>query len=489
MFQNYRGHKIIKRLASSLLCLALIGSNNTSALANDAIYYDDPAQIVDELGEENTEFLEEPYYDLESDSVEPETENPPEGEVVSSWEWSEPNSNLAQYKDEWYLSFPQTQKQELKDNDFEKLKESLPNQITVTYSNNITRDYSLTWDLSNLNISDIEWLYKLQPTVDDLDTDVSTIFDNLYIYLEFDEENSDNKYPGRYPGRYRQLNPDEINDTKHQVKGITPAGSKINLFDYDPKIGSNGDDVLPAGAKFEDYSNGINKDALLLFGGSAMQGAGFWNLGSGAGRPWGQNNVNMKGIVKSTLKDNYPYINLDQARSTLQNPTEPIITEDGPWGNPDRELMDIANLNHAEYVGAGVDKARALSVNLLKSRGLKVEDDGTVSGSCEKASLRYLFDPDTTADGKKSYQNVTGLFQVDEDGYYYYDARKNFAEFEKSKTVDGNGEESDGSFTLYDGPAVWRTDGGWNPDQQEFSGENSLGNFFPFNTNAIRLTG
>lgn len=191
----------------------------------------------------------------------------------------------------------------------------------------------------------------------------------------------------------------------------------------------------------------------------------------------------MKGIVKSTLEDNYPYINLDQARSTLQNPTEPIITEDGPWGDPNRKLMDIANLNHAEYENAGVNAARALSVKLLESRGLTITGD-TVIGDCEKASLRYLFDPDTTMDGggKESYQNVTGLFQVDEGGYYYYDARKNFAEFKESSATTKDGTQSDGSFTLYDGPAVWRTDAGYNPGTNAFDGDMSLGNFFPFDS-------
>ena len=87
-------------------------------------------------------------------------------------------------------------------------------------------------------------------------------------------------------------------------------------------------------------------------------------------------------------------------------------------------------------------------------------------------------------DVKRSYKNVTGLFQVDEDGYYYYDARKNFAEFQKS-TDDAStkdGRTSDGSFILYDGPAVWRTDAGWNKDTQSFDGDMSLGNFYPFNT-------
>ena len=292
-------------------------------------------------------------------------------------------------------------------------------------------------------------------------------------------------YAALCPGTRTPLAQDQIDDDNfwagHQVHGITPAGTTVNLFDYDPKIGNRDNDVLPNGAKFENYSKGINENALLLFGGSAMREAGFWNLGSGAGRPWGQNNVNMKGIVKSTLKDNYPYINLDQARSTLQNPTIPIIMADGPWGVPNRELMDIANLNHAEYENAGVDKARALSEKLLISRGL-TPTGNTVSGNCEKASLRYLFDPDATTDGKESYQNVTGLFQVDEDGYYYYDARKNFAEFTKSHATTKDGTQSDGSFTLYDGPAVWRTDAGYNPDTNAFDGDMSLGNFFPFDS-------
>ena len=292
-------------------------------------------------------------------------------------------------------------------------------------------------------------------------------------------------YAATYPGSRTLLTQEQEADdgfwAGHQVHGITPAGTTVNLFDYDPEIGSNGNDVLPDGAKFENYSNGINKDALLLFGGSAMREAGFWNLGSGAGRPWGQNNVNMKGIVKSTLEDNYPCINLDQARSTLQNPTKPIITADDPWGAPNRKLMDIANLNHAESEGAGVDAARALSEKLLTSRGLTITGN-TVSGDCEKASLSYLFDPDTTTDGKESYQNVTGLFQVDEDGYYYYDARKNFAEFEKNSATTKDGAQSDGSFTLYDGPAVWRTDAGWNETTQNFDGDMSLGNFFPFDS-------
>lgn len=58
-------------------------------------------------------------------------------------------------------------------------------------------------------------------------------------------------------------------------------------------------------------------------------------------------------------------------------------------------------------------------------------------------SLGYLFD-DTKQPGKKTYQDVPGLLQVSDDGYYYYDSQKNFAHFDE----DSNG------FTLYDKPAV-----------------------------------
>ena len=57
-------------------------------------------------------------------------------------------------------------------------------------------------------------------------------------------------------------------------------------------------------------------------------------------------------------------------------------------------------------------------------------------------SLAYLFNSDSR-DGKKAYLGVTGLLQVDDDGYYYYDSTKNFASI-----------NADISFTVYNGPAV-----------------------------------
>lgn len=74
-------------------------------------------------------------------------------------------------------------------------------------------------------------------------------------------------------------------------------------------------------------------------------------------------------------------------------------------------------------------------------------------------SLNYLFDPGITHEGKASYQDVQGLLQVDDDGYYYYDSQQNYAVYYD----DAN------SFTLYDNPGV--IPGGSSP----------VGQFFPFN--------
>ena len=83
----------------------------------------------------------------------------------------------------------------------------------------------------------------------------------------------------------------------------------------------------------------------------------------------------------------------------------------------------------------------------------------TLSTALGGATLGYLFNSQSF-DGKQAYMDVDGLLQVDEEGYYYYDSQRNFAEF----------DEGSDSFTLYDTWGV--AHGGNSPD----------GQFFPFNT-------
>ena len=75
-------------------------------------------------------------------------------------------------------------------------------------------------------------------------------------------------------------------------------------------------------------------------------------------------------------------------------------------------------------------------------------------------SLAYLFDPNIEHEGKKSYPDVKGLLQVDNDGYYYYNSQENYAVY----YPDNN------AFTVYDLPGVASS-----------YNASDLGQFFPFN--------
>ena len=276
-------------------------------------------------------------------------------------------------------------------------------------------------------------------------------------------------YAAGFPGKRTVLNNREALEqalTEHQKQGITPEGTTVNLFDYvASKDGAKEKDLttkVSVGsykvAKSSEWNRGINENRLLLFGDSII-GAGYWNNGAGAGRLWAQENTNMKGIVESTLTNGYPNINKAAAKKPIANVDK----------YQEAQLPFCLGWAADENASSDPKNAPGLSQTVLNN------NEDYHGGN---TSLDYLFDL-TENDNKRSYENVTGLFQVDEDGYYYYDARKNFAEFRESNGTSKDGKPSDGSFILYDGPAVWRTDGGW--DGQGFNGDRSLGNFYPFN--------
>lgn len=88
------------------------------------------------------------------------------------------------------------------------------------------------------------------------------------------------------------------------------------------------------------------------------------------------------------------------------------------------------------------------------------ENGELVSGT---ESLAYLFDPAAENDYRSACRNVTGLLQVNKDGYYYYDSTKNYAEY----------DEDSNRFTLYDQSAITYTDN---------TGYTTNGQFFPFDS-------
>ncbi len=112
-----------------------------------------------------------------------------------------------------------------------------------------------------------------------------------------------------------------------------------------------------------------------------------------------------------------------------------------------------ANTNNVNNWTKSAQPRTGIVANKLGSDGYPV-----LSDALDGASLSYLFN-NSNSDGKTAYSNVEGLLQIDNEGYYYYNSQKNFAEF----------NETTNDFTLYDTWGVKK--GGNSPD----------GQFFPFN--------
>ena len=274
----------------------------------------------------------------------------------------------------------------------------------------------------------------------------------------------------------------------HIVTPAAPQNVKVNLFDYWVEdYGKNPTtpqgDILgksdwhfrpdadgtgkPIGgvtntpfSTVKDWNKGINEKHLLLFGDGLIH-AGLWNKGGGESTQYGNAYAGMEGIVKKVLNNGYPEINLDAAKNCLtEGPAYrdyKLVRDYLLAGTEEANLG--TNFNGNAYQGTGVQN---LSESVLATWG------GDLASGTE--SLQYLFDPNEPNTYKTSYEDVTGLFQLDNDGYYYYNMRENFAEFRQ--------EGDKNHFILYDAPATVRTDG-----------DTSIGNFFPFNKGSEVFTG
>ena len=305
----------------------------------------------------------------------------------------------------------------------------------------------------------------------------------------------------------------------HVIPGLDPENTTVNLFDYSTgKQGSGataGTDTLGSTAAQTPYanyttwltgSNNINAGRLLTFG-DGMRHLGYWNQGLVAG--YGEvarEHAGMQNIVETTLNNGYPVINANDqtgynvntqfystaSRSSTWSPNEMIYGNAGPLYS--RSLANtVGSVKFDPVLGWNIGRAvqaqaQAAADGTTFDFSVFPQDEATASSfykgafagtsygvdwatgsdlSTDIRSLQYLFDPDTSAPGKESYKDVTGLFQMDDQGYYYYNMRKNFAEF-----VNDPQGDSSGHFTLYDAPAGLRADGD----------ENSVGGFFPFNS-------
>ena len=194
------------------------------------------------------------------------------------------------------------------------------------------------------------------------------------------------------------------------------------------------------------------------------------------------NHIMTKGINKDHP---FLFIGYDASAYAYGNglPLEPAVPRGGSVvssyiNNPD----DVGKWNVSGHI-TGIVENRLVN-GYPKLSGLLWEQPG-VYGTYESLktaydnateSLAYLFNPEVDQLGKASYTDVTGLFRLNGDGYYYFDADTTFAELNIQDT-DGakqNYSDEDGGnhITLYDTK--------WMPLDPN-NGNALRGQFFPFN--------
>lgn len=282
----------------------------------------------------------------------------------------------------------------------------------------------------------------------------------------------------------------------HVVEGLTPESTTVNLFDYDtgrrsgdvvPGVGTIGapstfgTDTLGTTGTASAWRNykvwlddpaSINYGRLLTFG-DGMRHLGYWNQGLVQSyQAFGEAHPGMQNIVSPLLVDGFP------ALSDEVNPSSfPSWLRTGDYDAHTALYADATRIvdGRAEYIYANAGEknisngAQYLAVNPgdVASAPANTASGGGQDLTENQRSLSYLFDPEEEAVGRvRTCTDVDGLFQIDDEGYYYYNMRDNYACY----------DEETNAFVLYDEPAGLRTDAPSGADERQ-----RIGNFFPFN--------
>ena len=200
---------------------------------------------------------------------------------------------------------------------------------------------------------------------------------------------------------------------------VTPSGIVLNLFDYwvtDNQTDADTNTPLAQDGQEAYWNKKINKDHALKF---TSQGTGNTSINQ-----WTGSSSVYPGIVQDQLLGGYP-------------------------------VLKEGNLYSANWSQWG--------------SGLPLNQNATAE------SLSYLFDR-SQQEGKETFWNVQGLLQIDDDGYYYYNAdtqkcwkgtdhsgyqTANYAVFDKNTN----------SFKLYDS---------WGVNASGAAASSVQGQFFPF---------
>ena len=174
---------------------------------------------------------------------------------------------------------------------------------------------------------------------------------------------------------------------------VSPSGIQLNLFDYWVSSEAAADTDTPYSAV---NATGINKDHYLKFNNRGPTQTGVNNINQ-----WTGSRTPLSGIVKDRLSGGYPVLTSDKAYGTDR--TTDTTTE-----------QSLAYLfDQSQQIDAAAE-------------------GGTPTGTI----------------GKKTYWDVDGLLQIDQDGYYYYNASNN--NVSTSNSTIGAGKYQSANYAYFD---------------------------------------
>lgn len=410
------------RIVASILALALVLTSGGLSVLAEGENSQQPANVSEEqqeaAGQSETDPEQEsqPGEETESTGKQPAEEQTTEGQsdesssvAVSQWSWIDEDGILQEDNGVWGIGMPGASEENPLTQD--ALSAMLPSQVQAVTANGETVTLDITWDLSAIPAEGIwsgEQVFTASlPEGYQMADGVS----GLSVTVQLGEaETYDLTLPDGNPPYS-----DEI------VEGVSPRGTTIDLFDYwaaDRRLEEDDSDPWTSGTltnsggwtktgDVPDIQNkGINAGHAFLFGSSLGSNFGEWNQWSGSADV-------RDDIVKNTLVNGFPQL---------------ALTE-----------LEVNDARYNDNTGYYYN---------------------TLTGRDSTESLAYLFDPEIDSTGKKSYTDVQGLLQVDDQGYFYYDSRKNYAAY----------YEDTNSFALYEGGAV-----------ESGGASHTYGQFFPFN--------
>lgn len=174
---------------------------------------------------------------------------------------------------------------------------------------------------------------------------------------------------------------------------VSPSGIQLNLFDYWVSSEAAADTNTPYSTV---NATGINKDHYLKFNNNGPMSTGANNINQ-----WTGSSTPLSGIVKDRLSGGYP-----------------VLTSGNAYGTD--QTTDTTTEQSLAYLFDQFQQIEAAA------------EGGTPTGTI----------------GKKTYWDVDGLLQIDQDGYYYYNASSN--NVSTSNDTIGAGKYQSANYAYFD---------------------------------------